>query len=374
LSRVPLLCIAGGGTGGHVMPALALADAARARWPQLKVSFIGAERGLEAKLLPERGEQVQLLSMHGVKGAGLLQRLRVLLWELPQAVLTIRQAWQQADRPDLLVGVGGYASISGVAAALLSRIPVVLYEQNAMPGLVNRTLARFSRCIMLGFDAASDKLAGRVRRVVTGNVVRESIISTRWQAHLPPHLLVLGGSQGALVLNRIVPEACQLLAREGREFVVTHVVGNDEKRLQQVCRMYAEAGIRAEVLPYCEDMAGFYGSGDLMVARAGAMTVCEAACVGMPTLFVPLPHAADDHQRHNAETLACADAAVVLDQKNLDAESLAARIDVHLFNQGKLEQMSQAACAAAPYAAQEKQLNVLAEYMPGLNVETGVSA
>ncbi len=374
MSRVPLLCIAGGGTGGHVMPALALADAARTRWPQLKVSFIGAERGLEAKLLPERGEQVQLLSMHGVKGAGLLQRLRVLLWELPQSVLTIRQAWQQADRPDLLVGVGGYASISGVAAALLSRIPVVLYEQNAMPGLVNRTLARFSRCIMLGFDAASDKLTGRVRRVVTGNVVRESIISARWQAHLPPHLLVLGGSQGALVLNRMVPKACQLLAREGRQFVVTHVVGNDEKRLQQVCRMYAEAGIRAEVLPYCEDMAGFYGSGDLMVARAGAMTVCEAACVGMPTLFVPLPHAADDHQRHNAETLACADAAVVLDQKNLDAESLAARIDVHLFNQGKLEQMSQAACAAAPYAAQEKQLNVLAEYMPGLNVETGVSA
>jgi len=374
LSRAPLLCIAGGGTGGHVMPALALADAARVQWPQLRVCFVGAERGLEATLLPQRGEQVQLLSMHGVKGAGLLQRLRVLLWELPQSVLTIRQAWQQADRPDLLVGVGGYASISGVAAALLSRIPVVLYEQNAMPGLVNRTLARFSRCIMLGFDAASDKLTGRVRRVVTGNVVRESIISARWQAHLPPHLLVLGGSQGALVLNRMVPEACQLLAREGREFVVTHVVGNDEKRLQQVCRMYAEAGIRAEVLPYCEDMAGFYGSGDLMVARAGAMTVCEAACVGMPTLFVPLPNAADDHQRHNAETLACADAAVVLGQKNLDAESLAARIDVHLFNQGKLEQMSQAACAAAPYAAQEKQLNVLAEYMPGLNVETGVSA
>jgi len=355
------------------MPALALADAARIRWPQLKVSFIGAERGLEAKLLPERGEQVQLLSMHGVKGAGLLQRLRVLLWELPQAVMVIRRTWQQAERPDLLVGVGGYASISGVVAALLSRIPVVLYEQNAMPGLVNRTLARFSRCIMLGFDAASDKLAGRVRRVVTGNVVRESITSTRWQAHLPPRLLVLGGSQGALVLNQVVPEACQLLAREGREFVVTHVVGNDEKRSQQVRDMYIEVGIRAEVLPYCEDMAGFYGSGNLMVARAGAMTVCEAACVGMPTLFVPLPHAADDHQRHNAETLTCAGAAVVLDQKNLDAESLAARIDAHLFDQRKLEHMSQAACMAAPYAAQEKQLNVLAEYIPGLIVEAGVS-
>ena len=371
MSRLPLLCIAGGGTGGHVMPALALADAARARWPQLNVTFIGAERGLEAKILPERGEQVQLLAMHGVKGAGLLQRLRVLLLELPQAVISIRRAWQ-TERPDLLVGVGGYASISGVAAALLSRIPVVLYEQNAMPGLVNRTLARFSRCIMLGFEAASDKLAGRVRRVVTGNVVRESILSIRWQAHLPPRLLVLGGSQGALVLNQIVPEACQLLAREGREFVVTHVVGNDEKRLQQVREIYVKAGISAEVLPYCDDMAGFYASGDLMLARAGAMTVCEAACVGMPALFVPLPHAADDHQRHNAETLACIHASVVLDQKSLDAESLAIRIDTHLFNQRKLKRMSMAACTAAPYAAQEKQLNVLAEYISGLNVKTGV--
>jgi len=353
------------------MPALALADAARSRWPQLSVSFIGAERGLEAKLLPERGEKVQLLTMHGVQGAGLLQRLRVLLWELPQAVMSIRRAWQE-DRPDLLVGVGGYASISGVAAALLSRIPVVLYEQNAMPGLVNRTLARFSDCIMLGFDAASDKLAGSVRRIVTGNVVRECIRSIRRQSHVPPRLLVLGGSQGALMLNRLVPEACQLLAREGREFVVTHIVGNDDNMLQQVCGMYAEAGISAEVLPYCEDMAGFYGSGSLMVARAGAMTVCEAACTGMPTLFVPLPHAADDHQRYNAETLAVAGAAVVLEQKNLDAELLAAELDGYLFNQVRLEQMSQAACMAAPYSAQEKQLDVLAEYMPGLAVEPGV--
>jgi len=365
LNRAPRLCIAGGGTGGHVMPALALADAARARWPQLSVSFIGAERGLEATLLPARGEQVQLLAMHGVKGAGLLQRLRVLLWELPQAVLTIRRQWRD-ERPDLLVGVGGYASISGVAAALISRIPVVLYEQNAMPGLVNRTLARFSRCIMLGFEAASDRLAGGVRRVVTGNVVRRAIAAIRWQNHLPPRLLVLGGSQGARVLNQSVPEACQLLAREGREFVVSHIVGGDPQALLQVREMYAQSGISADVLPFCDDMAGFYGSGNLMVARAGAMTVCEAACAGMPTLFVPLPHAADDHQRHNAETLASVGAAVVLDQHKLDAETLAASIDAHLFQPDKLAGMSRAACAVAPYTAEDKQLDVLAGYLPEL--------
>jgi len=366
LSRTPRLCIAGGGTGGHVMPALALADAARARWPQLSVSFIGAERGLEATLLPERGEQVQLLTMHGVNGAGLLQRLRVLLWELPQAVISIRRSWQ-SERPDLLVGVGGYASISGVAAALISRIPVVLYEQNAMPGLVNRTLARFCRCMMLGFAAASDKFADSVRRVVTGNVVRSTIAVTRWQAHEPPRLLVLGGSQGARILNQTVPEACRLLAREGRAFTISHIVGGDESALQQVREIYAQAEIKAEVLPFCDDMADFYSKGTLMVARAGAMSVCEAACVGMPSLFVPLPHAADDHQRHNAEALATIGAAVVLDQHTLDVESLAAQIDKHLFQPAALARMSQAACAAAPYDAQNQQLNVLAEFLPAMD-------
>ena len=365
MSRAPVLCIAGGGTGGHVMPALALADAARAKWPELQVTFIGAERGLEAKLLPERGEKVQLLAMHGVKGAGLWQRLRVLLWELPKAVLTIRRSWK-TERPDLLVGVGGYASISGVAAALISRVPVVLYEQNAMPGLVNRTLARFCRCIMLGFSAAAEHMHSHVHSIVTGNIVREHIAATRWQTHIPPRLLVLGGSQGALILNQTVPEACQLLIREGREFVVTHIVGADKERLQTVTEIYAQANIKAEVLPFCDDMAGFYASGDAMVARAGAMTVSEAACCGLPTLFVPLPHAADDHQRHNANALANTGAALVLDQQSLSTETLAKHIDNHLFNTDVLNRMSQAALAVAPYDAREKQLKVIGEYLPGL--------
>jgi len=345
------------------MPALALADAARARWPTLKVSFIGAERGLEATLLPERGEQVQLLAMHGVKGAGLVQRLRVLLWELPQAICSIRHKWK-TERPDLLVGVGGYASISGVIAALISRIPVVLYEQNAMPGLVNRSLSRCCRCIMLGFAAANDHISQRVHSVVTGNVVREAIAATRWQAHTPARLLVLGGSQGALVLNQTVPQACQLLAREGRAFVVTHIVGADEAALQDVRAMYAQANFEAEVLPFCKDMAAFYASGNLMVARSGAMTVSEAACCGLPSLFVPLPHAADDHQRHNAETLAQAGAAMVLNQTSLNAESLAQYIDKHLFDATRLNDMSQAALGQAPYAAADKQLQVIAKYLP----------
>jgi UDP-N-acetylglucosamine--N-acetylmuramyl-(pentapeptide) pyrophosphoryl-undecaprenol N-acetylglucosamine transferase len=165
MSAMVRLCIAGGGTGGHVMPALALADAMRAHNKDVSVSFIGAERGLEATLLPERGEDVMLLNMHSVQGAGLLQKIKVLLWELPQSVVKIRSVWK-VNKPTVLVGVGGYASVAGVVAALLSRIPVVLYEQNAIPGLVNRVLYRFCDVMMLGFASATKHLPHTQKAVV----------------------------------------------------------------------------------------------------------------------------------------------------------------------------------------------------------------
>ncbi len=368
MSGGPVLCIAGGGTGGHVMPALALADAARGRWPQLKVEFIGAERGLEARLLPEYGESVLLLAIHGVKGAGLLQKVRVLLWELPQAVRIIRRSWRD-QRPDLLVGVGGYASVSGVVAALISRIPVVLYEQNAMPGLVNRQLARLCRNIMLGFEAAKKYLGSNVNSVVTGNIVRQSIVETQWQAHKPPCLLVLGGSQGARILNQTVPQACALLAEKGYVFSVKHIGGSDEISLKQARAHYEQAGLKTDVMSFCDDMAAFYACGDLMIARAGAMTVGEAAICGMPSLFVPLPSAADDHQRHNAESLAQVEAACVLDQKFMTAATLAAEIEQYLFAPERLQKMSRAASAVAPHDAQQRQLDVLSDYLPIIEVQ-----
>jgi len=360
MNRAPMLCIAGGGTGGHVMPALALADAARNRWPDLSVQFIGAQRGLEARLLPERGESVLLLAMHGIKGAGMLQKIRVLLWELPRAVLCIRKSWKDM-RPQLLVGVGGYASVSGVLAALSANVPVVLYEQNAMPGLVNRKLARFCKQIMLGFAAAADNLSPSMRPVVTGNIVRQAIASIRWQRHEPPRLLVMGGSQGALVLNQNVPDACALLALKGMNFSVTHIAGQDTATHQKITDTYAKAGIEAEVLAFCDDMPAFYASGDLLIARSGAMSVSEAAMCGMPAIFVPLPHAADDHQRHNA--LAQQKGAYVMDQKYLSAMTLASVIDELLFDEATLSTMHQAALNHAPVDALDKQLDVLSPYL-----------
>ncbi|HXH72037.1 MAG TPA: undecaprenyldiphospho-muramoylpentapeptide beta-N-acetylglucosaminyltransferase [Mariprofundaceae bacterium] len=361
MSRQPILCIAGGGTGGHVMPAIALADAARERWPGLTVQFIGAERGLEARLLPERGEEVLLLSMHGIKGAGLLQRLRVACWELPQAIRRIRTSWQ-GRRPDLVVGVGGYASASGVLAALVSRIPVVLYEQNAMPGLVNRLLARFCKKIMLGFAAAKEHLH-RAPCVVTGNMVRAAIAAVRWQPHIPSRLLVMGGSQGARFLNDTVPDACVQLAAQGYSFTVTHLAGNDAATCQQVAERYAQAGIEATVLPFCDDMPAFFSSGDLLIARSGAMTVAEAASCGMPSLFVPLPIAADDHQRFNAEALASVGGAEVLNQRDTSAGTLAATLTRLLFSPDRLAEMSSASLTAAPLEARRKQLEVLTEFL-----------
>ncbi len=363
MNRAPMLCIAGGGTGGHVMPALALADAARNRWPELKVQFIGAERGLEARLLPERGEAVLLLTMHGIKGSGLLRKVRVLTWELPRAVMRIRRSWQDM-RPDLLVGVGGYASVSGVLAALTARVPVVLYEQNAMPGLVNRMLARFCKQIMLGFAAAGDKLSTSVRKTVTGNIVRDAIASVHWHRHEPPRLLVMGGSQGALVLNQNVPDACALLAQKGRKFTVSHIAGQDDITRRTVADSYAKAGVKADILAFCDDMPDFYAHGDLLIARSGAMSVSEAAMCGMPAIFVPLPHAADDHQRHNA--VAQGQGARVLDQKHLSAMTLASIIDGLMFDDTTLETMHKAACEQAPVDAADRQLDVLATYLnPG---------
>lgn len=354
------LCIAGGGTGGHVFPALALADAARRRWPDLKVSFIGAQRGLEAKLLPERGEQVLLLSMHSLQGAGLVQKLRVLSWELPRAVLAIIRQWR-GKKPTLLVGVGGYASVAGVLAAFVVRIPVVLYEQNAVPGLVNRKLVRFCQEIMLGFVDAAGYLP-RNKTEFTGNLVSAAIRATRRVAQQPPHLIVLGGSQGARVLNDSLPDACRLLREAGHEFRVTHVAGSAE-RVPALLHAYAAAGVDAGVLDFCRDMPALYATADLMLARSGAMTVCEAAAVGLPAIFVPLPHAADHHQYHNAASLVAAGGAVLVEQHSISAGRLAGMIGELLFDAHLLAKMSRAARAAQPADSEQRMLNVLGGWL-----------
>jgi len=352
------LCIAGGGTGGHVLPAIALADAIRERWADMQISFIGAERGLEAILLPERGEDVLLLKMHAIQGAGLLQKVKVLLWELPKSVMVIRKSWG-AEKPAILIGVGGYASVAGVVAALISRVPVVLYEQNAIPGLVNRVLFRFCHTMMLGFVSAKKHLNAADKTVVTGNVIRQDVLQVQYQNHELPCLLIMGGSQGAMFLNETVPQACQNLAKAGKVFRIIHLVGAGEGRVEKVKMMYDEAIIQADVKSYATDMPSLFGQASLMMARAGAMTVCEAAAVGMPSLFVPLPWAADNHQYFNALALKEAGAADIMNQQTCDVASLTQTLASLLFNQNKLEAMHKACASVAIADAGAKQVKVL---------------
>ncbi|MFQ5355944.1 MAG: undecaprenyldiphospho-muramoylpentapeptide beta-N-acetylglucosaminyltransferase [Mariprofundaceae bacterium] len=356
-----LLYIAGGGTGGHLMPALAMAEFSRKSWPELDIEFIGVERGLEADILPKRKESVFLLKMHGISGAGLWQKLRVLAWELPYSTYRIMKHWQPR-RPDLVVGVGGYASVAAALAAALQRIPLVLYEQNAIAGMSNRHLVRFCKKIMLGFSEA-DKLLPKNKCIHTGNLVSRSISGLHWQPHDPPQLLVLGGSQGASFFNSQLPRACRLLTEQGVRFTVAHIAGDQPAGIEAIRSAYQDAGIKAKVMGFHHQMPDFYASGDLLIARGGAMTVSEAAAAGLPCIFIPLPNAADFHQHRNADALVQAGAATMLEQSEATPAQLANMIKNYLARPEVLKQMSRAAKQAVPDDAWKQQSAVLSQWL-----------
>ncbi len=356
-----LLYIAGGGTGGHLMPALAMAEFSRKSWPELDIEFIGVERGLEAELLPKRKESVFLLKMHGISGAGLWQKARVLAWELPYSIYRIMKHWQ-SRRPDLVVGVGGYASVAAALAAALQRVPLVLYEQNAIAGMSNRYLARFCKKIMLGFSEAEKRLP-KNKCIHTGNLVSHSISRLHWQPHNPPQLLVLGGSQGAAFLNSQLPKACRLLAEQGMHFTVAHIAGDQPAGVEAIRSAYQDAGIKAKVMGFHNQMPAFYDSGDLLIARGGAMTVSESAAAGLPCIFIPLPNAADYHQLRNADVLVKAGAATMLEQSEATPSRLANMIKSLMARPEVLDQMSRAAKLAVPDDTWKRQSTVLSEWL-----------
>jgi len=355
------MCIAGGGTGGHIMPALALADAVRHKYGDLKVEFIGTDYGLEATLLPERGETVHLLKMRAVQGKSLLHRLMVYCVALPIAILKVCWMWR-IQRPLVVVGVGGYASVASVLAAVLWRVPIVLYEQNAIPGMVNRRLSRWCDAMMLGFIQAKDFLPN-IQCVNTGNIVAKNLLNVSMKVHERPCLLVLGGSQGARFLNETLPQVCSVLVQEGFDFEVLHQCGRSETVLTQVRQCYQDAQVKAEVVGFCSDMPAFYEKGDVLIARSGAMTVSEAAMQGLASLFVPYPYAADDHQFYNAQVMTQAGAARVIREENLAVDTLVEQLKKMLFDASHLKAMREAARSVAPIKAEVRQLNVLKPYL-----------
>ncbi len=320
--------IMAGGTGGHVFPALAVAE--RLRGEGWRVVWLGTRSGLEARLAPERGFEVEWLAFGGVRGKGPLRlvllplRLLVAFWQAARAILRVR--------PDAALGLGGYVAFPGGMMAALFNRPLAIHEQNAVAGLTNRVLACLADRVLLGLPAAftHDKdrpiPCGKVNAVWVGNPVRPEIAALPAPAlrygerRGPLHLLVLGGSLGAQALNERVPRALAFLPPDARP-QVRHQGGRD--KLAALQAEYAAAGVAAECLEFIADMAEAYAWADLVICRAGASTVAEIAAAGVAALFVPYPYAVDDHQTENARFLADADAAWLMQQRELTPQVLA---------------------------------------------------
>ena len=321
----PTLLIAGGGTGGHVFPAVAVAEAAQAL-ADVDVVFVGTERGVESRVVPARGWRLERLDVEPMKGGGAVRAVR-------GALVAMRATLRAAGivrrlRPRAVLSVGGYASGPATLAAALLGVPVAVLEPNSTVGLANRLLAPFARCAFIAWDEAIPSFRARAVRQY-GVPLRAGFSprpSSRRDASV--RVLVMGGSQGAAVLNERVPEALGQVARvalQGRPIEVLHQAGRD--RDAPVREAYLRAGIeRARVVPFIDDVAQAIADADLVVARAGAGTIAEVTAIGRASVLVPFPHAADDHQARNAQALARAGAAVCLLQDQADASLLASEI------------------------------------------------
>ena len=339
--------IAAGGTGGHVFPALAVAGELRARG--VEVHFLGTATGLEARAVPAAGFPLETMSMKGLRGGG-WRRWAALPWTLSRAVWGAGTVLRRLG-PAAVLGMGGYVSVPAGLAARLLGIPLVLHEQNAVPGLAIRVLGGQARRILTGFPEAAEAVGSRGEWA--GIPVRSDLLAlpppeSRFAERSGPlRVLVLGGSQGASFLNTRLP-GC--LARSGRPLQVWHQAG--ERDAGAVRRAYASSGLTAEVAPFIEDMAAAYGWCDLAVCRAGAATVAELAAVGVPALLVPYPHAVDDHQRRNADALVRRGAAECVTQAEWDDDAVTGRLAGELGDRAVLAGMAEAARAfARPEAA-----------------------
>jgi UDP-N-acetylglucosamine--N-acetylmuramyl-(pentapeptide) pyrophosphoryl-undecaprenol N-acetylglucosamine transferase len=342
------ILIMAGGTGGHVFPALALARLLRAA--SHEVIWLGTRRGLEARVVPAEKIEIEWLAMSGLRGKGIATLLAApfkLAHSIWQALSVMRRR-----RPALVVGFGGFVTGPGGVAAWLTRRPLVIHEQNAIAGYSNRCLAHLSRAVLAAFPNAFPK--GIDARVV-GNPVRAEIVmqpppAERFARRAGTlRLLVVGGSLGASRLNAVVPFA---VAKSGLTLHVRHQAG--ERGIDAARAAYGQAGVTADVSPFIDDMARAYADADLVICRAGALTISELAAVGVAAVLVPFPAAVDDHQTVNAQFLVREGAAVLIADRELTAERLAVELKVLCEGRGKLLAMAERArLVAKPRAAEE---------------------
>jgi UDP-N-acetylglucosamine--N-acetylmuramyl-(pentapeptide) pyrophosphoryl-undecaprenol N-acetylglucosamine transferase len=343
------LLIAGGGTGGHVFPALAIAQEWLSRGAEREVVLVGTQRGIEMKLVPAAGLPLETIRVAGLKGKGgttLLKNLAMLGSGLSDALGVLRR-----HKPAVAFGVGGYAAGPMLLATWLQGIPNVIFEPNAEPGFTNKVLAHLAKRIATGYEISAQGWGEKA--VVTGNPVRAEFLAIQpRKPEKPFRLLVTGGSQGARPVNRAFMEAAPLLAQRKYEMRIVHQTG--ERDYNDVCSAYAQHGIGAEVAPFLSNMAERFAWADVVVCRAGAITAAEVAAAGRAAIFIPFGKATDSHQLRNAQEMTSAGAGRLIAEPELTAERLAKEIFSLLDQPGVIEDISTKARALAhPHAACE---------------------
>ena len=350
--------IMAGGTGGHVFPALACAREFQARG--YAVHWLGTPRGIENELVPAAGLPLHLIQVSGLRGKGLLSLLKAPL-QLLRALFQARRVMREL-KPVCVLGMGGYVTGPGGLAARLAGAPLVIHEQNAVAGTANRSLAPFAKRVCEAFPGT---FAKRAKLRTTGNPVREELFLETPRDSLKgrkARLLVLGGSLGAEPLNKLIPAALAKVSAELRPQVF-HQAGKQHDQI--TAQRYRDVAVEAEVAPFIRDMAHAYAWADLVICRAGALTVSELAAAGLPSLLVPLPHAIDDHQTRNAQYLAREGAALLLPQHATDADALAAQLTEVLMHPDKLKAMGRIARSLAKPDATRSVVDICLEVARG---------
>lgn len=362
MGKAATIMLAGGGTGGHVYPGLALAEALVAAAPSVRIVWVGSSDRMEARVVPEAGYPFEPLTLGFLKGTSGLKRLSSLA-KLPGAALRVLQLLL-TYRPAAVVGLGGYvAGPPCLIGALLGR-PVFLLEQNAIPGRTNRLLGRFCRKVFATFAQAAPYFpTGRAE--VAGNPLRGAVLEVARRGVQPSaegsvRLLVVGGSQGARSLNEGIPLALRHLASTGLDLQITHVSGAGAG--EKVRKAYAEAGVEANVVEYVDGMAATYAMTDLVVCRAGATTISELTAIGLPAVYLPFPAAADDHQTHNARAVVAAGGGLMVTDAALlaDPAAFSKTLGALLTDKGRLAEMgAKASTLGRPEAAGEVARQIL---------------
>ena len=331
------IVIAGGGTGGHLFPGIAIAEEFLRRDDKAQIIFIGTKKGIEGKLLGQLGYELRTIEIEGVKGRGLKAMIRS-AYQVPQSMWQSRRVLKQFN-PHIVIGVGGYASGPAVLTAHFMGIPTAIAEQNALPGITNRILGKFVKVIFATYAQTQTWFPKR-KVIISGNPVRAAFVAGRcvekgkkdfWQ------LLVFGGSQGAVTINKAMINMLSQLQKMKNKIRVMHQTGT--KQLEKVRQAYEKFGIKAKVMPFIVDMAGAYAAADLIVCRAGATSLAEITASGKAAILIPYPWAANDHQTKNAQAMADAEAAVVINESELTSGKLFGALENLLSDEKKLKKL-----------------------------------